>query len=44
MAQRKKIAGHDAPGPRLTPLGAALIALLFALPAGAVIALIDWLV
>lgn len=35
--------GQVAPAPRLTPLGAALLALAVALPAGAVLALIDWL-
>lgn len=31
-----------APGVRLTPLGAALLALAVALPGGVVVAIIDW--
>lgn len=37
------VLGHDAPGPRLTRMGAALMALAVALPGGALIALADWL-
>jgi len=35
--------GHHAPPVRLTPLGAALLALAVALPCGAVLTLLDWL-
>ncbi|MFT5742884.1 MAG: hypothetical protein ACI86S_000946 [Paracoccaceae bacterium] len=35
--------GHILISPRLTPLGAALLALAVALPAGGVLAVIDWL-
>ena len=48
MKMRRKIRnapvlGHDAPGPRLMPLGAALVALAVALPVGGLIGLVDWL-
>ena len=49
MMTRKKssagrVFGHDAPGPRLTPLGAALVGLAVALPVGGLIGLVDWLI
>ncbi len=37
------VLGHHAPPVRLTPLGAALLALAVALPAGALLALLVWL-
>lgn len=40
MTKRPKhghISGITAPGPRMTPLGAAITALLFAIPAGVVV-------
>ncbi|WP_168770501.1 hypothetical protein [Flavimaricola marinus] len=36
------VLGHDAPGPRLTRIGAALFALCVAIPLGALIGLVDW--
>jgi hypothetical protein len=39
-----KVCGVSAPPPRLTPLGAALLAVLIAVPGGGLIALVDWLV
>ena len=39
-SRRHIVLGVDAPGPRLTPLGAALVALAVALPAGGLIALV----
>jgi hypothetical protein len=38
-----RVFGHDAPGPRLTTLGAALLALAVAVPVGGLIGLVDWL-
>lgn len=38
------VRGINAPTVRLTPLGAALIAAMVAIPAGLLIGLIDWLV
>ena len=43
-AKKSAVLGHVAPGPRLTPLGAALLALAVALPVGGLIGLVDWLV
>ena len=34
-----RIVGHSAPAPRLTPLGAAILAAVLALPGGALIGL-----
>jgi hypothetical protein len=43
MARPPPIRGTTAHGPRLTPAGAALIALALALPGGLLIGLIGWL-
>ena len=43
MTMRPKpgpVSGITAPGPRMTPLGAAITALLFAIPAGVVVTLL----
>lgn len=37
------VLGVSALSPRLTPVGAAIVALMIALPCGAIISLIDWL-
>jgi len=38
-----RVLGIIAPAPRLTPLGAALLALAVALPGGALVAVLAWL-
>ncbi|MCV2893268.1 hypothetical protein [Lentibacter sp. XHP0401] len=43
MKTEKTVFGQSLPAPRLTPLGAALLALAIALPVGAVLSLLDWL-
>jgi hypothetical protein len=43
MPDRPPIRGITAPAPRLTPAGAALLALAAALPGGLLIGLIGWL-
>ncbi|WP_438991407.1 hypothetical protein [Lentibacter sp.] len=43
MRQKNTVFGHDLPAPKLTPLGAALLALAIALPCGAALSVMDWL-
>ncbi|MCW1956546.1 hypothetical protein [uncultured Lentibacter sp.] len=43
MRQKNTVFGQTLPAPRLTPLGAALLALAIALPCGGVLGLLDWL-
>jgi len=38
-----RVLGIIAPAPRLTPLGAAMLALAVALPGGALVAVLAWL-
>jgi hypothetical protein len=42
--RRTKTPGTHAPGPRLTPLGAALLAFVVAVPGGLLIGLVGWLI
>lgn len=42
--RQKTVLGVDAPPPRPTVLAALLVALCVSLPAGAVLAVLDWLV
>jgi len=44
MRRKNTVFGQDLPAPRLTSLGAALLALAFALPCGVVLSLLDWFV
>ncbi|WP_210526875.1 hypothetical protein [Rubellimicrobium arenae] len=43
MQQTNPVMGVHAPSPRLTPLGALLIAMLTSLPVGAILSLAAWL-
>ena len=40
----KPVLGSTAPGVRLTPLGAALVALAVAIPGGAIVVVLDWII
>lgn len=43
MNREKTVFGQSLPAPRLTPLGAALMALLVALPCGVLLSVVEWL-
>lgn len=44
MKSDKRVYGQAIKAPRLTPLGAALLAAIIALPAGSLIGLVAWLI
>ena len=44
MTRRISLKTRPAPGPRLTPYGALLVALALSLPVGLALAVVDWLI